>query len=232
MIDPEQERWLRGRAGAGGRQDDHGDRRPSFLCRRPRYEPGRRRVRAAEGPAARPRRDDRHGGRHARSRVLRRAARPGFTACPSLRQRRRRRVPELRHRVELAGRGPVRRLGALSGPRRPWRTRSKPSRRGGSGRPGGGRRDSMRGRSQPSGCRRCSTTTWRRSSRASSWSRWNRRRIGFGSSLRRSRPPHLGGSVGSEREWNQSSRPAGTCRVGVRCWTIDAFSQATRSSCP
>ena len=53
---------------------------------------------------------------------------------------------------------------------------------GGSGRPGGGRSISTRGRSAPSGCRPRSTTTSRRSSRASSRSRWNRPRIACASS--------------------------------------------------
>jgi hypothetical protein len=52
-------------------------------------------------------------------------------------------------------------------------TRSSDTRRGGSVPPGGGPAASMRGRSRPNGCRRCSTTTPRRSSRASSKSASN-----------------------------------------------------------
>ena len=70
--------------------------------------------------------------------------------------------------LELARAAADRRLGVLS--RSPGRGEKieAHARRGGSGRPGGGRRDSTPGRSRPSGCRRCSTTTSRRSFRASS----------------------------------------------------------------
>ena len=50
----------------------------------------------------------------------------------------------------------------------PFPERSRPSRPGGNARPGGGRRSSTRGRFPRNGCRPSSTTTWPRSSRASS----------------------------------------------------------------
>ena len=105
----------RRRAAARRRQDDDGDRGTSLFRGRPRRDGGRCRVRAAETAAARPRRDDRHGRRHARSRVLPRAARPGPTRRAQLRQRRRGRLSELRHGAQLACAGAHGRLGALSG---------------------------------------------------------------------------------------------------------------------
>ena len=140
-----------------------------------------------------PRRDDRHGGGHARPRVLRRAGRRGFTRRALLRQRRRWSLSELRHGVELAHPGSNSRLGPLSGPPVRFRRRSPCTRPGGNGRPGGGPPGSMRGRFQRSGCRRCSTTTSRHSSRASSKCESSRRPTACASFRRRSRSPDMGG---------------------------------------
>ena len=73
------------------------------------------RLKAAPAPS---RRDHRHGGRHARPRVLRRAGLRGVAGGAPLRQRRRRRVSELRNVARLAGARAHGRLGVLSGPRR------------------------------------------------------------------------------------------------------------------
>ena len=64
----------RGRAAARRGEDHDGDRGPSLLCRRLRRHHRRSRIRTVETAAARPRRHHRHGGRHARSGVLRRTA--------------------------------------------------------------------------------------------------------------------------------------------------------------
>ena len=85
-------------------------------------------VRGHPPAPARARRRHRDGGRHARPRVLRRALRPrrpGARDAP-LRQRRRRRLPELRHRAGLAGRAGHARLGVLSDHGRGHRRRSTP----------------------------------------------------------------------------------------------------------
>ena len=108
MIDPEQERWLRAAlARAAGKTTMAIIGHPFFAGGHETSE-GDEQFTQAESPVARPRRHDRDGRRHARPRVLRRATRTGFTARVSLRQRRRRCLPELRHRFELAGQGSIR----------------------------------------------------------------------------------------------------------------------------
>ena len=89
-------------------------------------------------------------------------------ACGApFRERGRRSLSELRHRVELAGPGAT-----PTGPTIliAWRSRrrSKRKRPGGNVRRGGGPRSSTPGRFRRSGCRPCSTTTSPRSFRASS----------------------------------------------------------------
>ena len=81
----------------------------------------------------------------------------------------------------LAGAATDCRLGVLPDPRA-WRARLTQELPGGSGRPGGGRSISMRGRSAPAGSPPRSTTTSRRFFRASSRSRWNHPRIACESS--------------------------------------------------
>ena len=77
--DPEDDRRRTGRV-AGGRarprrrQVDDGHPRPSVLRRRPRHGAGDEEFARLKQLLDRSRRHDRHGGRHARSRVLRRAA--------------------------------------------------------------------------------------------------------------------------------------------------------------
>ena len=85
--------------------------------------------------------DDRDGRRHARPRVLRRAGAAGTGAGRALlRQRRRRRLPELRAPRSTGRRTPPTADWAFyPEPRRARRARSTRGRRGGSGRPGGGR---------------------------------------------------------------------------------------------
>ena len=72
-IDAAQKSLARRGAEPRRRQDDDGDSRPSLLRRRSRRDAGRRGVRRAQGALAAPGRHHRHGGRHARSRVLLRA---------------------------------------------------------------------------------------------------------------------------------------------------------------
>ena len=95
-------------------QDDDGNRRPSVLRRRPRRHDGRRGVLTSQADAAAAQRDDHDGGRHARSRVLQRAGRHGGVHRSLLRERRGRRVPQLRHGAAVALAAANLRLGPLS----------------------------------------------------------------------------------------------------------------------
>ncbi len=175
-------RMARGGAPAIGRQADDGDRRPSLLRGWPRRNLGRRSIRPPETAPAPSRCDDPDGGRQARSRVptpSRPASPPTRCTTSSM--------AAVAHFSAWARRSPGRRRRRLStGPTtRPatrWRTRSTQEPPGGSGRPGGGPRISMRGRSAPGGSPPRSTTTWPRFFRASSRSRWNHPRIAFESS--------------------------------------------------
>ena len=102
-------------ARAGARQAHHGGRRPPLLRGRARRDNRQRGIREPQAPAARPRRHDHDGRRHPRFRVLRRPAVSRRSGRALLRQRRRRRVSELRHRAAMAGQPADRRVGDLSG---------------------------------------------------------------------------------------------------------------------
>ena len=107
--------------------------------------------------------------------------RPPGGADSSFREWRRRRLSQLRHVARVARRSRRRRTGRSTPTRPRSRRRSRPTRRGGSGPPGGGPSSSAPGRSPPSGSRRCSTTTSRRSFRASSRCASSHRRTAFSS---------------------------------------------------
>ena len=171
-VDPEQLAWLRAALDRIAREDRDGScwvirSMPADAIRAATTSPSQ-----PSPDAARARRHDRDGGRHPRFRVLGSRHGKAAPARASLRQRRRRRVPELRHGARLAGAAAHARLGLLSHARRRV-GRSIVARRSGSARPGGGRDGSARGRSRRRGCRPPSTTTSRPSSRASSKSASN-----------------------------------------------------------
>ena len=113
-VDPAQMAWLRAGARRGARQADDGGPRPPVLRGRARHRGGQRGLRrSCTHCCATHRGAARDGRRHARPRVLRRAARRGRRHGAPLRQRRRRRVPELRHRARLAAPARDARLGVL-----------------------------------------------------------------------------------------------------------------------
>ena len=168
-IDAEQTAWLRGRARPRARQDDDGDPRPSVLRRRPRHDAS-----ATTSSRALKQLLREHdvtivmaGDTHDLEYYVE-PARPGAEPI---------------HHFVNGGGGAYLSFGtALAWPAQPadadWayypdttggrREDRGATRRGGSGRPGGGRSSTAPGRSRPSGSRRCSTTTSRRSFRASS----------------------------------------------------------------
>ena len=181
-------------ARTGAREVHHGHPGAPVLCRRTRPGGRRRGLRgAASAPAGAPGRG-RDGRRHPRPRAVRRAARDRRRRADHAPrgQRRRRRLPVLRDRPGLAGRAGDAGVGLL--PEQGVRPRQD--------RPLHalvevallGVDQALRGVavSPPSCSRPPSTTTWRRSSRASSRSAWSPRPAACGSS----RTACTGGSAG------------------------------------
>ena len=121
------------------RQGEDGDPRASALRRRHVHRRRQRGLRGAARTAARARRFDRHGRRHPRPRILCRADGRLVADDASLRQWRRRCLPEFRDRTRLARPAGDGRLGVLSeqGPGR--REDRGDDARSGNGPPGGGR---------------------------------------------------------------------------------------------
>ena len=181
-IDPAQAEWLEGALRRSRRQAHDGDPRPSVLRGWPRRDLGRRSIRQPQAAPAPSRCDDPDGGRQARPRVRRPAGRACLpTPCTTSS------TAAAAHSSAWAPRSPGRRsrrppTGRTTRPATRWRARSTHEHPGGSGRPGGGRSISTRGRSAPGGSPPRSTTTSRRFFRASSRSRWNRPRVACESS--------------------------------------------------